>query len=255
VKQQPPKANSLFPLSFFFHCSICSPKERDNTPIRSTPAAHPLHNNFHCCLRLSVDCCVCSPNVISMKPSTSSNTLLHTGQFLLFSMCATIPVSCLPVPLPDFLPLPLVIRPGWLLHCHLCRSWCHWVGDDTPMGLTGDWGASACSDNFFYYHAGAAKIERVAQPLQPRHNSGSTCALGCLLGEGASKQRGGINAIGGWVLREAMHAREMAFFYASCVLLCTGFRHEKTQVKNWAMQRHWQVLPPCRCIARIDAGE
>jgi hypothetical protein len=149
VKQRPPKANSVFPLSFFFNCSVCSPKQRDNTPICSTPAARPLHNNFHCCLQLPVDCSVCSPNVILMKPSTSSNTLLHVGQFLLFSLCTTMPVSCLLVPLPVFLPLPLVICPEWLLHCRLRLSLCHLAGNDTPIGLTGDGGACACSDNFF----------------------------------------------------------------------------------------------------------
>jgi hypothetical protein len=51
MKRWPPKANSLFPLSFLFHCSIYSPEQRDNTPpIHSYLAVHPLHNNFHCCL-------------------------------------------------------------------------------------------------------------------------------------------------------------------------------------------------------------
>jgi hypothetical protein len=84
-----------------------------------------------------------------MKPSTSSNTLLHMDQFLLFGFCATMPASYLPLPLPVFLPLPLIIRPDWLLRCHLCLSSCHWAGNDTPIGLTGDGGASACSDIFF----------------------------------------------------------------------------------------------------------
>jgi hypothetical protein len=119
------------PLSFFFHCSICSPKQRDNTPIRSAPAMRHLHNNFHCYLQLSVDCCVCSPNMISIKPSTSSNTLLHMGQFLLFSLCTTMPALCLPAPLPVFSLLPLTIRPDCLLHCCLHLSSCHWVGNDT----------------------------------------------------------------------------------------------------------------------------
>jgi hypothetical protein len=131
---------------------------------------------------------------------------------LLFSLCATMPTSCMPVPQPVFLPLPLVICPDWLLPCHLCLSLCHWAGDDTPIGLTSDGGASVCSDNFYYYHAGTAKIERAAQPQQPHHNTGSTRTLGCLLGERVHKQRGGINTIGGWVMREAMHAREMFFF-------------------------------------------
>ncbi len=33
------------------------------------------------------------------------------------------------------------------------------------------------------------------------------------------------------------------------------FAAKKTQGKNCAMQQHEQVLPPCRCIARIEAGE
>ncbi len=66
--------------------------------------------------------------------------------------------------------------------------------------------------HFFYYHAGAAKIGRAAQTQKPRCNTGSTRTLGCSLGEGARKQSGGINAIGGWVMRKAMHARIMVFF-------------------------------------------
>jgi hypothetical protein len=65
---------------------------------------------------------------------------------------------------------------------------------------------------FYYYHARAPKIGRAAQPQQPCCNIGSTRALRCSLGEGARKQSGGINTIGGWVMREAMHAREMVFF-------------------------------------------
>jgi hypothetical protein len=56
----------------------------------SASAAHPLHSNFNCCLRLSVDC-VCTPNVISTKPRTFRNTLLHMDQFSSFSLCATMP--------------------------------------------------------------------------------------------------------------------------------------------------------------------
>ena len=40
--------------------------------------------------------------------------------------------------------------------------------------------------------------------------------------------------------------------------VCCGtheFAVKKTQGKNCAMQRHEQVLPPCRCIARICKGE
>ncbi len=33
------------------------------------------------------------------------------------------------------------------------------------------------------------------------------------------------------------------------------FEAKKTQGKNRAMQRHGQVLPPCRCIAGIASGE
>jgi hypothetical protein len=219
VKQWPPKANSLFPCSFFFHCSIFSPKQRNNIPICPAPAARPLHNTFDCCLRLSVNCCVCSPKMISMKPSTSSNTLLHMDQFLLFSLCATMPASCLSMTLPVFLLLPLVICPDWLLPCRLHLSSCQWASNDTPIRLTGDGGASACSDNFFYYHAGAAKIGRAAQPQQPRHNTGSTRALRCLLREGAHKQRGGINAIGGWVMRTALHG-----FFFLCIVLAVMHR-------------------------------
>ncbi len=37
---------------------------------------------------------------------------------------------------------------------------------------------------------------------------------------------------------------------------CTQeFAAEKKQGKDCAMQRHEQVLPPCRCIAQIDPGE
>jgi hypothetical protein len=234
VKRRSPKANSLFPLSFFFDCSICSsPKQRKNTPIRFTPAACPLHNNFHCYLRLLVDCCVCSPNVISMKPSTSRITLLHMDQLLLFSLCVKMPASCLPLALPVFSPLPLIIHPDWLLPCCLRLSSCHWAGNDAPIGLTGDGGASAFGDNFFYYHAGTAKIGRTAQPQQPRHNTGSTRTLGCLLGEGAHKQRGGINVIGGWVMREAMHTRKICLFLthpACCYAHVLGMKKTKSKI-------------------------
>ena len=57
----------------------------------STPAARPLHSIFHCCLRISCDCCVYFPNAILTKPSTSNNTRLHMDQFLLFSLGPTMP--------------------------------------------------------------------------------------------------------------------------------------------------------------------
>jgi hypothetical protein len=34
-----------------------------------------------------------------------------------------------------------------------------------------------------------------------------------------------------------------------------SIKGKKTQHKNWAMQRQGQVLPPCRCIAKIDVGD
>ncbi len=73
------------------------------------------------------------------------------------------------------------------------------------------------------------------QPQQPCDNAGSTRALGCLLGEGARKQRGGINAIGGWVMREAMHAREMVFFsthHACYYAQVLGIKKPKSKIRR-----------------------
>jgi hypothetical protein len=55
------------------------------------PAVRPLLSIFHCCFHLSVDCCVCFPNVILTKPSTSNNTRLHMDHFSSFSLGATMP--------------------------------------------------------------------------------------------------------------------------------------------------------------------
>jgi hypothetical protein len=76
---------------------IVAPCRRRRAPCQSheddgsAPAARPLHSTFHCCFQLSVDCCVCFPNAILTKPSTSNNTHLQMDQFLLFSLGATIP--------------------------------------------------------------------------------------------------------------------------------------------------------------------
>ncbi len=47
--------------------------------------------------------------------------------------------------------------------------------------------------------------------------------------------------------------RKWEFLDASCVPAHTA--EKKKQGKDCAMQRHEQVLPPCRCIAQIDPGE
>ncbi len=69
----------------------------------------------------------------------------------------------------------------------------------------GKGGGAACSGDggqvhavTFFYIAHTAKIGRAAQPQQPRHNTGPTLAFGWSLGEGACRQRGVINRIGGW---------------------------------------------------------
>jgi hypothetical protein len=47
----------------------------------------------------------------------------------------------------------------------------------------------------------------------------------------------------------------MVFFLCIMRARTHKFAAKKTQGKNRTMQRHEQVLPPCHCIARIDAGE
>ncbi len=50
-------------------------------------------------------------------------------------------------------------------------------------------------------------------------------------------------------------AMEMGFFLCIVRSRMHEFEAKKKQGKNCAMQRHEQVLPPCRCIAQINEGE
>jgi hypothetical protein len=50
--------------------------------------------------------------------------------------------------------------------------------------------------------------------------------------------------------------RKWVFYQRHVVHMNThDFEAKKTQGKNRVMQRHGQVLPPCRCIAGIASGE
>ncbi len=52
-----------------------------------------------------------------------------------------------------------------------------------------------------------------------------------------------------------MGATEMSFYRSVMQANTHDFEAKNTQGKNRAMQRHGQVLPPCRCIAGIASGE
>ena len=54
---------------------------------------------------------------------------------------------------------------------------------------------------------------------------------------------------------DGREATEMVFFLCIVRARTHEFAAKKIQGKNRAMQRHEQVLPPCHCIARIEAGE
>jgi hypothetical protein len=47
----------------------------------------------------------------------------------------------------------------------------------------------------------------------------------------------------------------MGFFFMHRASPHAQVCSKKTQGKNHVMQRHEQILPPCRCIAQIEAGE
>ena len=49
-------------------------------------------------------------------------------------------------------------------------------------------------------------------------------------------------------------AMEMVIFLCIVQAHTHEFAAKKVQGKNHAMQRHEQVLPPCRCIAQIKVG-
>jgi hypothetical protein len=51
------------------------------------------------------------------------------------------------------------------------------------------------------------------------------------------------------------NAMEMVFFLSIVQAHTQEFAAKKTKGKNHVMQWHEQVLPPCRCIAQIQAGE
>jgi hypothetical protein len=77
------------------------------------------------------------------------------------------------------------------------------------------------------------------------------------LGGGVRGQGGGIIGIEGQK-GEMMHGRDvtkMVFFLCIVRARTHEFAAKKTQGKNRTMQRHEQVLPPCHCIAQIEAGE
>jgi hypothetical protein len=138
----------------------------------------------------------------------------------LFSLCAAMPTSCLLVPLPVFLPLPLIIHPDWFC-CIAASASPYATGWATtqfskfvcPIGLTGGGGASACGDNFLLLSSWHCKNrESSATPVTPSQHRLHAC-LGMFVGRrGVQAEGGGISPIGGWVMREVTHAREMVFF-------------------------------------------
>jgi hypothetical protein len=79
--------------------------------------------------------------------------------------------------------------------------------------------------------------------------------LRMVVGRRGAQAEGGYQEV--WRMgRGEIWVQQKWVFYQRVVHTNThNFEAKKTQGKNRVMQRHGQVFPPCRCIARITAGE
>ncbi len=117
-------------------CCCCPPSSviRHPSSVIHCHHHHQPPSPMPCLIVVSFFAIVVSFFVVARPSQTPSGILAVCLSSVLAGCCAAslnTAASCLSVPPLVVSMLPLVVRPDWLLHLHLCLSLCHWAGNYT----------------------------------------------------------------------------------------------------------------------------
>ncbi len=162
------------------------------------------------------------------------------SQFLLFSLCATMPALCLPAPLP--LSSCRCLLSSALTGCCIAASasphatgqtitWILWI----CLSNQADWwqGGKCVWWHFYYYHAGAAKTGRADNLSNPAATQAPHAPWDVCWEKGRTSRVGVLTKLeDGWWGRQCLQWKWVFWHCACCYTQVLGIKKPKSKIKR-----------------------